>query len=64
MKRCVVESVEAVGLSISNLNQTRSNREFNKFIVELPAFDFENVTPLIIETAVMTPASPCVVRPL
>ena len=64
MKRCVVESVEAVGLSITNLNQTRSNREFNKFIVELPAFDFENVTPLIIETAVMTPASPCVVRPL
>lgn len=52
------DSVEAVGLAVENLDRTRSKREFNKFIAPLPALGESPVEPLIIETAVMTPASP------
>ena len=58
MKGCVVDSVEAVGLAVENLDRTRSKREFNKFIVPLPTLGESPVEPLRIETAVMTPASP------
>lgn len=36
MKRAVVESAKALGLSIPNIGSTRSRREFNRFEIELP----------------------------
>ena len=52
-----------MGLAVSNLDETRSRREFNKYLVPLPtiAGGFGN-DALIIETAVMTPASPAVTK--
>ncbi|MBR0405463.1 MAG: nucleotidyl transferase AbiEii/AbiGii toxin family protein [Eggerthellaceae bacterium] len=47
MKGCVVDSVEAVGLAVENLDRTRSKREFNKFIVPLPALGEFPIEPLI-----------------
>ena len=64
MKGCVVDSVNAVGLAIENVDQTRSKREFNKFIVPLPASGESPVEPLIVETAVITPASPAEKMPI
>jgi hypothetical protein len=64
MKGCVVDSADAVGLAIENLDQTRSKREFNKFIVPLPVLGESPVEPLIVETAVITPASPAEKMPI
>lgn len=63
MKTAVTHAVEEMGLAVSNLDETRSRREFNKYLVPLPAIasGFGSDT-LIIETAVMTPAAPAVVK--
>lgn len=63
MKTAVTQAVAEMGLSITNLDETRSRREFNKYLVPLPSSGsrFASDT-LILETAVMAPASPAVVR--
>ena len=63
MKLAVTRAAEKMGLAVSNLDETRSRREFNKYLVPLPtiAGGFGN-DALIIETAVMTPASPAVTK--
>lgn len=65
MKSCVTEAVIILGLTIENLGDTRSKREFNKFIIPLPTTQkispiFSHQQKLIVETAVMTPAYPTV----
>ena len=62
MKSSVVSAVEEMGLEIVNLSETKSKREFNKYIVPLPpAPDGLQDDILIVETAVMTPSTPSVV---
>lgn len=55
MMRTVMEAAEALGLSISNLDETRSRRDYNKYLLALPS----GQEPLMVETAVITPAAPC-----
>ncbi|MEC4176218.1 nucleotidyl transferase AbiEii/AbiGii toxin family protein [Adlercreutzia sp. R7] len=65
MKRAVVSAANALDLVIENLESTRSRREFNRFIIPIPAADgTESTDKLIAETAVMTPADPAQLRPL
>lgn len=62
MKSAVVGAVEDMGLEITNLSETRSKREFNKYAVSLPPVpDGLQSDSLIIETALITPTSPSVV---
>lgn len=63
IKRAVVESTADLGLSIANLDRTRSRREFNRYEIPLPGIDgtpFED--QLLVETAIMTPADPAQLR--
>ena len=53
IKRAVTESAAALGLEIPNIGQTRSRRDYNRYEMSLPGSD-----TLIVETAVITPASP------
>lgn len=64
MKRAVVKAADSLGLEISNIHETRSRREYNRYQVTLPCSLGSASDVLIVETAVMTPASPCVRRPL
>lgn len=65
IKRAVVESAEVLGLSIANLDRTRSRREYNRYDIPLPSVDgIAFNEQLIVETAVMTPADPAQKRPL
>lgn len=61
MKAAVSHTVEEMGLAVANLDEARSRREFNKYLVPLSAIAsrFGSDT-LIIEKAVITPASPAV----
>lgn len=63
MKAAVTHAVEKMGLAVANLDETRSRREFNKYLIPLPStgIGFSSDT-LIIETAVMTPASPAIAK--
>lgn len=60
IKRAVAESAEQLGLEIPNLGETRSRREYNRYDIALPATEDK----LLLETAVMTPASPYLERPI
>lgn len=60
IKRAVVESAGALGVEISNLSGTRSRREYNRYDIALGGL----ARSLILETAVMTPASPYGIRPV
>ncbi len=63
MKAAVAHAIDDMGLAIANLDETRSRREFNRYLVPLPSAGSEfGSDTLIIETAVMTPASPAVFR--
>ena len=53
LKRAVTESAEALKLDVTNIGQTRSRRDYNRYDMALPDGD-----KLIVETAVITPASP------
>lgn len=53
LKRAVTEAADAVGLDITNIGQTRSRRDYNRYDMALPGGD-----KLLVETAVITPASP------
>ena len=65
IKKAVVESADALGLSIANLDKTRSRREFNRYQMLLPSVDGTSFAEqLIVETAVMTPADPAERRQL
>ena len=63
MKACVVDAVADLGLAVANLEDTRSRREFNRFVVPLPhngasAHKASQSSQLLVETALMTPAAP------
>ena len=60
IKRAVVESADALGVEVSNLSETRSRREYNRYDIALGGA----ARSLILETAVMTPASPYNIRPV
>lgn len=60
IKRAVVESADALGIEVSNLSETRSRREYNRYDIALGGA----ARSLILETAVMTPASPYNIRPV
>ena len=60
IKRAVVESADALGVEVSNLSETRSRREYNRYDIALGGA----ARSLILETAVMTPASPYIIRPV
>lgn len=63
IKAAVIASTDKLGLSISNINSTRSRREYNRYELPLPSIlQSDEPDMLIIETAVMTPASPANVR--
>ncbi|MBQ9041305.1 MAG: nucleotidyl transferase AbiEii/AbiGii toxin family protein [Eggerthellaceae bacterium] len=59
LKRAVTESANALGLGIANIDQTRSRRDYNRYDMALPGGD-----KLIVETAVITPASPASPMPV
>lgn len=60
IKAAVVETMEDLGLTIGNLGDIRSRREYNKYIVKLPsALAVAGLKDdLVVETAFMTPVSP------
>lgn len=60
IKLAVKTAVESLGLSIANLDQTRSKREFNRYEIPLPAVCAGSAVDgtLYVETAVMTPIAP------
>ena len=60
IKHAVVESVDALGVEVSNLSETRSRRDYNRYDIALGGA----ARSLILETAVMTPASPYNIRPV
>lgn len=60
IKRAVVDSADALGVEISNLPETRSRREYNRYDITLGGA----ARSLILETAVVTPASPYTIRPV
>lgn len=63
MKATVTHAIDDMGLAIANLDETRSRREFNRYLIPLPSAGSEfGSDTLIIETAVMTPASPAVAK--
>ncbi|WP_449316459.1 nucleotidyl transferase AbiEii/AbiGii toxin family protein [Rubneribacter sp.] len=63
MKAAVTHAIDNIGLAVANLNETRSRREFNRYLVPLPSAESEfSSNTLIIETAVMTPASPAAAK--
>lgn len=65
VKTAVVEAASSLGLIIRNLDETRSRRDFNRYVIE-PPFDISVSgigKDLIVETAFMTPVSPSVVLP-
>ena len=59
VKRAVTESAATLGLEIANIGQTRSRRDYNRYDMSLPDGD-----KLIVETAVITPASPAGPKPI
>jgi len=54
IKKTIVDSVDALGVKILNLSETKSRREYNRYDIELGGV----ARFLILETAVMTPAAP------
>lgn len=65
LKRTVVEATGTLGMVIDNLDRTRSRREFNRFVVSIPAgLNSNEEDKILIETAVVTPADPAEYRSL
>ena len=65
MKRAVLICLSKIGLEPSNLEETRSRREFNRYEVPIPPLDpAEPKDAFLVETAVMNPASPAEKMPL
>ena len=59
IKAAVVASAGKLGLEIPNIGSTRSRREYNRYELPQPSImQSDEPDMLIIETAVMTPASP------
>lgn len=58
-KAAVASAIEKLGLTIDNLDKTRSRREFNQYQIPLLQI-VAGIKPdkLIVETALMTPATP------
>jgi predicted nucleotidyltransferase component of viral defense system len=58
-KTAVLAAMDKLGLEISNLENTRSRREFNQYKVPLPEI-VTGISPdsLIVETGLMTPTEP------
>lgn len=60
IKKAVVEGTGAAGLAVSNLAETRSRRDYNLYRIPLPG----SGDSILLETAIMTPASPYEIRPI
>ena len=60
IKRAVVDSANALGTEISNLLETKSRRAYNRYDIALDG----TAGSLILETALMMPASPYNIRPV
>lgn len=59
IKASVQSAAAALGLSIPNISSTRSRRDYNRYELPLPSLaPLDEPDTLIVETAVMTPASP------
>ena len=60
IKLAITEAAQKLGLEITNIDQTRSRREFNRYEIPLPGNYADGVLAprLYVETAVMTPISP------
>lgn len=58
-KAAVRAAVERLGLTIANIDETRSRREFNQYRISLPILiEGLKSDTLIVETGLMTPAAP------
>lgn len=57
LKQAIVEAASTLGLNISNIDETRSRRNFNRYFMPLQSRDLSK-NDLMIETALMTPVSP------
>lgn len=65
IKAAVKEAAAALDLTISNIDKTKSRREYNRYEIPLPTLRPTNEEDLlIVETAVMTPASPANIKTL
>lgn len=65
IKAAVQASASKLGLNISNISDTKSRREYNRYELPLPSpVGTQEPNSLILETAVMTPASPANIRPI
>lgn len=60
IKTTITEAAQKLGLEVTNLNQTRSRRDFNRYEIPLPESYADSVlaSRLYVETAIMTPISP------
>lgn len=60
LKENVVTTIQALGLELANADEIKSNREYNKYIVDFPSvFKFEALKPhLIVETMLSIRAYP------
>ena len=60
LKADVISAIETLGLGLSNPDEIRSNREYNKYVVEFPSmFMFDALKPhLIVETMLSIRAYP------
>ena len=68
IKYVIIDIVEELGLKIINLNETRSRRDYNKYIVSydtvLPMLSEALQPEVLIETSYMTVSFPTVVLPV
>ena len=68
LKYVIVDIVEELGLKIINLNETRSRRDYNKYIIAydtvLPMLNEAMQPEVLIETSYMTVSFPTVVLPV
>lgn len=65
IKAAVRSSANKLGLDIPNIASTKSRRDYNRYELPLPSFvPTDEPDMLIVETAVMTPASPANRRPI
>lgn len=66
LKNSIVEVADKLGLTIQNLEDTRSRRQFNRYIMAYPANGYQSaiVPSVIVETPLMALAEPVQKMPL
>jgi predicted nucleotidyltransferase component of viral defense system len=61
LKQSIVDTVNTLGLEISNIDETKSRRSFNRYLIPLVSYD-DSPNTLMVETALMTPVWPTQTR--